>query len=99
MSCRDQRGADGIAWQVEASATLVVGQRPAGRPHAPAEMCEIGIPHDAACQTVSEHKSRPERSAAQGLDAPKKLLCSRREVLCSDAETRRLAKAGFARTG
>jgi hypothetical protein len=69
-----ERVVSGFAWHVEVSATLVVGPGRAGRPHAPAETCEVGIPHIAACQTASEQKSRVERSAAQGLDAAKKLL-------------------------
>ena len=82
-----ERVAHGIAWHVKASATLVVGPARAVRPHAPARTCEVGVPLIAACQTASEHKSRPERSAAQGLDAAKKLLSWRRGRSCVDAET------------
>ncbi len=71
----DHRAAMSLAVQVEASTAYVVAGSLEGRPHAPARMCETGVPSLAACRPVSEHKCRVGREAAQGLDAPKKLLC------------------------
>ena len=89
----DHRVAMSLAVQVDASATLIVGASPEGRPHASALTCETGVPSLAACRTVSEHKCRPGRRAAQGLDAPKKLLSWTGELLrCVDAELVRRAR-------
>ena len=81
-----ERVATGIAWHVEASANVFVGVRRDGRPHAPATMCEAGIPSSTARLTASELKSPPERSAAQWVDIAKKLLSWWGVILCRDAE-------------
>ena len=91
----DHRVAMSLAVQVDASATLIVGASPEGRPHASALPCETGVPSLAACRTVSEHKCWPGRRAAQGLDAPKKLLSWTGELFrCVDAELVRRARRG-----
>lgn len=71
----DRRVAMSLAVRVDVAATMVAGAKPEGRPHAPAGMCETVVPSLAACRSVSEHKCRSGRQAAQVLDAPKKLLC------------------------
>jgi len=85
----DHRVAISLAVQVDASAAIAVGASSGGRPHAPATTCETGVPSLAACRPVSELKCRPGRGAAQVLDAPKKLLCWKGELLCVDAELHR----------
>ena len=72
-----QRVAMSLAVRVDVSATIVAGAKLEGRPHPPAGMCETGVPLLAACRSVSEQKCRSGGRAMQGLDVPKKLLCSR----------------------